>query len=242
VAETNAVLTALEFAYWTGVQLHIYHGTFPRVFELVQAFRQQGTHVTAETCVQYLTLTEDDMERLGARAKVSPPLRSAAERDKLWGLCTAGLIDMVSSDHVPWCCDRKSRPDIFDNAAGAPGVETLVPLMYSEGVAKGRVSINDLARLLATRPAEVFGLSDRKGQIRVGYDADLTVIDPTPEWRLDETMLRSSAGWSLYHGWLIRGKVTKTIVHGQLVFEDGAVQGEPGTGRFVPGKPKEGAM
>lgn len=236
VAETSAVLKALEFALWTGVHLHVYHASLPRVFELVDWFRGQGTRVTAETCTHYLTLSEDDMQRLGARAKINPPLRSPDERDLLWDLCAAGHIDMVTSDHAPWTLDRKSHPNIFDNASGAPGVEVLAPMIYSEGVGKGRLSIQDLARLLSQRPAEIFGLSPRKGQIRIGGDADLMIIDPTIDWILDEANLFSSAGWSPYHGWPMKGKVTKTIVRGQVVFEDGNVVGRPGIGQFVPGQ------
>jgi allantoinase len=241
VAESSAVLKALEFAFWTGVHLHIYHATFPRVFELVDWFRQQGTCVSAETCTHYLTLTENDMERLGARAKINPPLRSADERDMLWELCRTGSIDIVTSDHAPWTLDRKSHSNIFDNASGAPGVETLVPMLYSEGVAKGRLSIHDMARLLSQRPAELFGLSSRKGQIRVGGDADVTIIDPSVEWTLDEQRLLSTAGWSPYHGWRMKGRVTRTIVRGQVVFDGEKVVGEPGTGQFVAGQRDGGA-
>lgn len=236
VAESSAALQALEFAFWTGVHLHIYHISFPRVFELVAWFREQGVRVSAETCTHYLTLTEDDMERLGARAKINPPLRSLDERDLLWKLCAAGHVDMVTSDHAPWTLDRKSYANIFDNASGVPGVEVLVPMIYSEGVAKGRLSIHDLARLLSQRPAEIFGLSSRKGQIRIGGDADLMIIDPTVEWTLNEADLLSSAGWSPYHGWRMQGKVTKTIVRGQVVFDNGDVVGQPGIGQFVPGQ------
>ncbi len=236
VAETSAVLKALEFAFWAGVHLHIYHASFPRVFELVNWFRGQGARVSAETCTHYLTLSEEDVQRLGARAKINPPLRSPDERNLLWGLCTAGQIDIVTSDHAPWPLDQKSYPNVFDNASGSPGVEVLVPMIYSEGVVKGRLSIHDLARLLSQRPAEIFGLSSRKGQIRIGGDADLTIIDPSVEWILDEANLCSSAGWSPYHGWHMQGKVIKTIVRGQVVFEDDNVVGQPGTGQFVPGR------
>jgi allantoinase len=234
VAETSAVLKALEFAFWTGVHLHIYHASFPRVFELVGWFRRQGARVSAETCTHYLTLSEDDVQRLGARAKINPPLRSPSERDLLWDLCAAGHVDTVTSDHAPWPLKRKSHANIFDNASGAPGVEVLVPMLYSQGVAKGRLSIHDLARLLSQRPAEIFGLWPRKGQIHIGGDADLMIIDPAAEWTLDERKLLSSAGWSPYHGWPMQGKVTKTILRGQVVFEDGEVVGQPGVGQFVP--------
>ena len=235
IVETSAVLKALEFAFATGVHVHIYHASLARSFELVEWYRRQGGRVTAETCTHYLTLTDEDMDQLGAKGKINPPLRPAAEHDKLWALCANGTIDQITSDHAPWLPEYKNRANIFDNASGAPGVETLVPLIYSEGVAQGRITIHDFARLLAQRPAEIFGLAPRKGQIRIGADADFTLLDPTAEWLLDEAGLHSSAGWSPYHRWRLQGRVTQTILRGQVIYDGADVTAEPGTGHFVPG-------
>jgi allantoinase len=236
IVESSAVVKALEFAHATGVRLHIYHASFARIFELVEWYRQQGTNVTAETCTHYLTLAEEDMARLKAKGKINPPLRPAAEHEKLWALCATGQVDMLTSEHAPWLAEYKTHPNIFDNASGAPGVQTLVPMIYSEGVAKGRLTIHDMVRVLSQRPAEIFGLAPRKGQIRVGADADLTIIDPNAEWVLDEADQLSSAGWSPYHGWSMTGKVSKTILRGQVIYDGEQVLAEPGTGCFVPGR------
>jgi len=190
--------------------------------------------VTAETCIHYLVLTEADLIRLGARAKVNPPLRSADEQDGLWALCAGDKVAMVTSDHAPWTLDRKSHSNILDNASGLPGVETLLPLLYSEGVAKGRLSIHDLSRLLSENPAKVFGLYPRKGQILVGADADLVILDPDVEWVLDEKTLRSTAGWSPYHGRPMKGRITHTIVRGETVYDGEMIVAQPGFGQFVP--------
>jgi allantoinase len=235
VVETSAVLQALEFALSTGAHVHIYHASLARSFELVEWYRRQGGRGTAETCPHYLTLAEEDMDRLGAKGKINPPLRPATEQAKLWALCANGTIDQITSDHAPWLPRYKNRANIFDNAAGVPGVETLVPLIYSEGVAQGRITIHDFVRLLAEKPAKIFGLAPRKGQIRVGADADLTILDPAAEWRLDEASLHSSAGWSPYHGWRLRGRVTRTILRGQVIFDGAEVLVSPGTGQFIPG-------
>jgi allantoinase len=178
----------------------------------------------------------EDMARLKAKGKINPPLRPAAEHDKLWALCAAGQVDMITSDHAPWLPEYKNHPNIFDNASGAPGVQTIVPMIYSEGVAKGRLTIHDMARLLSQAPAEIFGLTPQKGQIRVGADADLTVIDPNAQWVLDDADQLSSAGWSPYHGWRMTGKVTKTILRGQVIYDGEQVLAEPGMGNFVPGR------
>jgi allantoinase len=230
------VLQALEFALETGVRIHIYHASLARSFELAARYRQQGAWVTAETCTHYLCLSEDDMARLGAKGKINPPLRAAAEKEELWALCSEGYVDLIASDHAPWPSDFKNRPNIFDNASGAPGVEALAPMIYSEGVAKGRLTIQDYIRLLSETPARIFGLSQRKGQIRVGADADLTILDPNARWTLDEAQQHSSAGWSPYHGWELQGKVTKTVLRGRIVYDGQRVVAEPGTGQFVPGK------
>ncbi|NGQ93946.1 dihydroorotase family protein [Brevibacillus sp. SYP-B805] len=234
-AESTAAVTAMELAYYTGVKLHLYHSTFPRVFELVQYYRSQGTKVTAETCAHYLTLSEDDMLTLGAKAKINPPLRSKQDVEALWQLIAKGHVDMITSDHAPWTMERKGNPDIFQNASGAPGVETLLPLMYSEGVAKGRITLLELVRLLSQTPAATFGLDDCKGAISAGKDADLVVLDPRQSYVLDESTLHSSAGWSPYHGRLLHGKIVYTFVRGKMVY-DGQVTGQPGDGRFVRAK------
>ncbi|MBS4197052.1 dihydroorotase [Lederbergia citri] len=234
VAESVAALTALELAFYTGVTLHLYHSTFQRVFDMVDFYRTQGVQVTAETCTHYLTLSEDDMLELGARGKINPPLRKKEDIADLWELIVKGKIDMVTSDHAPWTLDRKENEDIFQNASGAPGVETLLPIMYSEGVATGKITILDLVRILSERPAQTFGLDYCKGSIEIGMDADLVVLNPNQTYMLDEATLHSNAKWSPYHNRKMLGKITHTFVRGKIVYkEDGHLLGEPSFGRFV---------
>ncbi|MEW9033422.1 MAG: amidohydrolase family protein, partial [Planifilum fimeticola] len=125
--------------------------------------------------------------------------------------------------------------DIFQNASGAPGVENLLPLMFSEGVMKGKITLLDLVRLLSERPAATFGLDYCKGAIAAGMDADLVVLDPRESYVLDERSLHSSAGWSPYHDRSVQGKIVYTFVRGKMVY-DGQVIGQPGDGRFVRAK------
>ncbi|REK76034.1 dihydroorotase [Paenibacillus paeoniae] len=233
VSESTAALTVMELAYETGAKLHLYHCTYPRIFRLAETFREMGASVTAETCTHYLTLSEDDMVRLHGRAKINPPLRSTEDVEGLWRLAAEGRIDMITSDHAPWLIGRKSHPDIFQNASGAPGVEQLLPVVYSEGVAKGRLSMLELVRLLCQRPADIFGLGHRKGRIEPGYDADLAIIDPAASWVLDGSKGQSSAGWSPYDGMAMRGLVTHTFVRGESVYEHGSVIGQPGGGSYI---------
>jgi allantoinase len=232
-SETEAVGRVLELAYGTAVHVHIVHASVPRSFDLVERYRREGVHATAETCIQYLVLDESSVMRLGAFAKINPPLRSRAHVDALWRYLASGRIDQVTSDHAPWLLARKSDPDIFRNASGAPGVETLLSLLYYFGVASGRISILDLVALLAERPARNFGLFPRKGWIAPGADADLTVLDPDAVWTVRGSDLHSAAGWTPFEGMELRGRVTQTYVRGRAAYEDGAVVARPGAGQFV---------
>jgi allantoinase len=233
VSETEATLRALELAYWTGVRLHIFHVSLPRCIELASWFRNQGLNVTTETCPHYLLLNEKDMERLGAKVKINPPLRRKEDSEGLWKLVKEGAIDFVTSDHAPWQ-RRKNRPDIFDNASGAPGVQTLLPLLYSEGVAKGRLSVQRLVEVLCESPANRFGLSPRKGRLAGGADADVVVLNPSERWTIESAELLSSAGWSPYRGMTLQGRITHVFLRGRPVLEDGILAGKPGDGQFLP--------
>jgi allantoinase len=233
VSETEAILRALEFAAWAGARIHIFHVSVPRGVSLANWFREQGVPSTTETCPHYLLLNEDDMPRLGARAKINPPLRRAQDSAGLWEQLADGRIDLATSDHAPWKPEKKQFPDIFDNASGTPGVETLLPLIYSEGVAKGRLSLARLVSALCERPSELFGLAPRKGRLAVGADADVVVLDPEARWTLTAEQLHSAAGWSPYEGMTLQGRVTHTFVRGRPVFADPLIVGEPGSGRFI---------
>ncbi len=238
VAETEAVNRVLELAHYTGAHVHIVHASVPRSFDLVHRYRAEGIHVTAETCIQYLVLDETVMERLGPLAKINPPLRTREQVDGLWAHLQAGRIDQVTSDHAPWMLARKNdREDIFNNASGAPGVETLLPLLYHCGVASGRISILDLVRLVAERPARNFRLFPRKGTLVPGADADLTILDPDATWTVRADRLHSAAGWTPYEGMRLRGRVAQTFVRGRLAYEDNTVVARPGDGQFIPAIP-----
>jgi allantoinase len=233
VSETEATLRALEFAHCTGVRLHIFHVSLPRCIELAAWFRSQGLDVTTETCPHYLLLNEEDMKRLGAKGKINPPLRRREDSEQLWRLLEMSLIDLATSDHAPWQLQRKNSPDIFDNASGTPGVQTLLPLLYSEGVSKRRLSLQRLVEVLCEAPANRFGLSPRKGRLAVGADADIVVLNPSERWTIDSAKLLSSAGWSPYHGMTLQGQITHVFLRGRPVLEDGILVGKPGDGQFL---------
>lgn len=237
VAEAEAAGRLLELAHWTGARLHMVHGTLPRTFRLIEWNRGEGVQATGETCIHYLLLTMDALTELGGRAKCNPPLRDREAVSGLWDQLQEGIIDIVTSDHSPYPLHRKETPDIFEAYAGLPGVETLGTLLYSEGVASGRIELARFMELVSAGPADLFGL-EGKGRLELGADADFVVFDPNAEWTLDENDMHYSVGWSPFHGRPVRGKVRSTWLRGRCVAEHGDIA-EPGAGQFV--RPARGA-
>ena len=150
----------------------------------------------------------------------------------LWDRLATGGIDIVTSDHSPYPLARKETKSIFDAYAGFPGVETLGPLLYSEGVATGLIDLARFLELVASGPADVFGLS-RKGRLEPGADADFVVFDPAAASTVSDAETHYAVGWSPYHGRRVRGRVVSTWLRGRRIFSDGDVTGPPGTGQFV---------
>ncbi len=234
VTETVSVLKLLELAFWTDVKLHLYHISHPRTVRLIDLYKEQGVNVTLETCPHYLLLNENDMDRLKAFAKINPPMRSKEATEEMWEMVKCGLIDMITSDHAPWPLKRKQNPNIFDNPSGSPGVETIFPLLFSEGVKKREMSPSMLAQLVCEAPARRFLVFPRKGRIALGADADFVVFDPEVSWTLNTEDMRSSAGWTPYDGMTVNGKIIRTLLRGKTIYDGTEVTAEPGYGQFIP--------
>ena len=246
--EAVATARALAFARATDSPVHVVHLSSAAALDEVRRAKAAGVRVTAETCPHYLTLTEAEYEEPDptrcACFVISPPLRSAADRDALWEGLADGSLDLVATDHVP---DRigvekaeaaKGIP--FDRISnGAPGVETLLALVYSEGVARGRLTVERMVDLLATTPAARFGLA-RKGAIEAGRDADIVVFDPKATRTLRATDLHHTSDYTPYEGLEVRGSVRDVLVRGADVIRDGAFVGRRGAGRFVERGPIAG--
>jgi allantoinase len=233
-SETVAVAAGLQLAVATGAPFHIFHTSTPEAVALVRAARAAGADVTAETCPHYLVLDETDMDRLGAQAKINPPLRSPGQVEANWRLLAEGGYDMVTSDHAPWPLERKSQPANFDTASGAPGVQTLVPLILGEGWLKGRLTLSRCAQVLAENPARRFNLGHRKGALVAGADADYLVFDPSARTTISAATQLSRAGWTPYEGRTVPGAIVETVLRGRAVYRRGVVL-EP-AGRFVAGR------
>jgi allantoinase len=234
IAEVEATLRACEFAREAGVRLHVHHVTHPRCLELAARYRADGLRVTTETCPHYLLLCVDDMDRLKAYGKINPPLRERAEVEGLWADLAAGRIDIVASDHAPWPPSEKDKSDIFANASGCPGLQTMVPLLYSEGVARGRIGLGRFVEVLCQNPARIFDLPAGKGSLRPGADADVILFDPRRRWTVREDQMLSNAKWTPFAGMAVQGAVVATLVRGAFAYREGALLAKPGDGRFVP--------
>jgi dihydropyrimidinase len=239
--EAVATARALAFARAADSPMHVVHLSSAAALDEVRAAKAIGVRASAETCPAYLVLTEERYDEPDpARCAcfvIAPPLRSAADRDALWIGLADGTLDLVATDHVP---DRlgvekaeATQGIPFDRISnGAPGIETLLTIMYSEGVARGRISLERLVDLIATSPARRFGMA-RKGAVEVGRDADLVVFDPAARRVIRAADLHHSSDYTPYEGMAVTGAIRDVFVRGRPVIRDGAFVGQRGFGRFV---------
>lgn len=235
-SETIAVAAGIALAESVAAPFHIFHASVPASAQLALAARDRGADVSTEICPHYLVLDESDMDKLGARGKINPPLRSAPLVERNWRYLSEGGFDMVTSDHAPWPISRKSnRVDIFANASGAPGVQLLVPLILGRGWLGGRLTLLRCAELLAENPARRFNLAHRKGGLSVGRDADYIVFNPSGRTEVRADTQYSMAGWSPYDGWSLAGAIEMTVVRGATVYQKGHIVANRGDGAFVSG-------
>jgi allantoinase len=241
IAELEAIHRALFLAGQAGCRLHVVHVSLPEGVELIDRARAAGQAVTVETCAHYLTLTDEDLVRLGPAAKCAPPLRDTARREGLWDAVLRGEVDCITSDHSPCPTEDKTRgeEDIWQAWGGICGIQTLVPLVMTEGVGRRGLPLEQAARLLAAGPARIAGLWPRKGGFHLGADADLLIVDPDREWRVERSWLQSRHPHSPFVGHRMRGWITHTLVRGRIVARDGEPVHEAGSrGEWVARQPR----
>ncbi|NKC32674.1 dihydroorotase [Falsiroseomonas selenitidurans] len=229
--EADAVQRAGLVTRQAGAPLYIVHCSSAAALDAAVAQRALGGRVWVETCPHYLT--HDIGWEGGAIGKINPPLREAADREALWAGLADGRIDTVATDHVHRDLSGKAG-GIWKASPGCPGMETMLPVLLSEGHAKRGLPLARIAALLAANPARAMGLA-AKGAIAPGMDADFAVVDPAARWTVTREGVLSAAGYSLYEGWEMTGRVVHTLVRGRPVLRDGALEaGAVGTGRYVP--------
>ena len=240
-AEAVATHRVMAFARAADVPVHVVHLSSAAALGQVRDAKARGVRAHAETSPHYLALTDARYASpdLGSVAEcvISPPLRPQSDQDALWDGLARGELDLIATDHVP---DRMSvekagalRGVSFDKVSnGAPGIETLLSIAYSEGVAKGRISVERMVDVLASAPARLFGLA-RKGAIEVGRDADLVLFDPVARRTLRAADLHHTSDYTPYEGLALTGAVRSVFVRGRPVIRDGVFVGTRGFGQFV---------
>ena len=242
-AEEEAINRAIKMGAATRCPAYVVHLSTQLGLERIKQAQAQGQQVWTETCPQYLLLSDSEMARFGPLAKIGPPLRpeDGPDRRALWQGLEQGQMSIVSSDHAPHPQELKQPgwDNIFVDTDGksvpfgSPGVETVVPLMYSEGVVKRGLPIWWLARVMAENPARIFGLYPRKGAIQVGSDADLLILDPKGDRIVTANDHRSNAGYTLFEGWQVSGRPWITLLRGKVLLNQGTLEQKPGYGKFL---------
>lgn len=234
-AELEAVERAIYWAGVTGGRLHVVHVTIAAGMRAAQTAKAAGANVTVETCPHYLYFDEADFVQLGPAAKCAPPLRSRDEVEALWQCVLDGSVDTIASDHspCPWADKAPGLENIWKAWGGISGVQSMLPVLLTEGVHKRGLPLSDLVRLTAGNPARIFGLYPRKGSLLPGADADLVVVDPEAVWELAADDLFYKHKHSAYVGRRFHGRVERTIVRGQTVFADGRICVDPGYGHWL---------
>lgn len=235
-AERAAVERAVAICAVTGSPVYLVHVSSRAALDSARRARAGGLPVFAETRPLYLYLTSEALGRPdGGKYIGSPPLREPGDVAAMWAGLADGSVHALGSDHAPWSLADKIDPalDVVTARQGVADLETMVPMLFSEGVRAGRVSPSRFVSLISAAPARLFGLYPRKGTIAVGSDADLLVLDPQLCRRIDGRGMQSRAGYSVYDGREVHGWPRFTVSRGDVVLEDGEVLAAPGRGRWV---------
>lgn len=242
LAEGEATNRAVALSQLLDVPLLIVHVSAAEAIEVIRNAQTRGLKIYGETCPQYLFLTADDigMDLEGTKFCCSPPPRDKAAQEAVGRGLQNGTFQVFSSDHAPYRFDESGKllkgaqTTFKDTANGVPGIELRVPLLFSEGVRKGRIDLNRFVALTATNHARLYGIYPKKGTIAVGSDADLAIWDPTRETAISWAMLHDNVGYTPYEGRKITGWPVTVISRGRIIIEDNTLKAERGSGQFLP--------
>ncbi len=235
--EAEAIQRVVQWSEATGGQLYIVHMSTAEGADLIRAAQSRGVPVVAETCVQYLVLDDSVFEREdGHLFACCPQLKKPADVERLWRGLKQGEVSVVSTDTCTFTREQKAmwQGDWTKIPMGMPGLETLLPLMYTRGVLEGRLTLEEMCRKLSTNPARLMGLAPGKGAISIGADADLAIIHPTATRTVDPATMETNADWSPYEGWALAGFARTTLSRGETIVDDYRVVGREGRGRWLP--------
>jgi dihydropyrimidinase len=236
LAEAVATQRAVAFAEATGAPVYLVHLSSQRALAICADAQARGVPVFVETRPMYLHLTGERLnEPDGPKYVGQPPLREQSDVDALWTGLAQGVIHTVCTDHAPWSLEAKLDPahNLANLRPGVENLQTMLPMLYSEGVRRGRLSLERFIDVTSRNAARLFGLYPRKGALGVGSDADIVVFDPDAQRVINSSMLKSRAGYSVYDGWSVTGWPAQTLRRGQLVFDGDTILGDPGSGQLL---------
>jgi dihydropyrimidinase len=232
--ESEFVRRALYLAELTDCPLYIVHTTCKKALEEIKLAREHNSKIFVETCPVYLTHTKEMMK--DNLMKVAPPLRSKEDNEALWEGIRDGSIQTVGSDHLALKKESKNG-SIWEASMGISGTATVLPALLSEGYHKRNIPLERIAEITSYNVSKIFNLYPRKGNIQIGFDADLTIVDLDLEKAVTPKMLNSASDFSVYDGWTLKGWPISTIVRGNIVMQDGKIAGKKGFGKFIKRKP-----
>jgi dihydroorotase (multifunctional complex type) len=229
--EVKAIKRIINITEQTNVYAHFCHVSTENGLKAVIDGKKSGMPITCEATPHHLFLSVDDLERTGTLALTMPPVRERHHSAALWDGIKKGEIDILASDHAPHTIQEKKAKVVWDVKVGIPNLETTLPLLLTE-VNRGRLSIGDVVRLMAEKPAEIFKLKG-KGCLKEGNNADLTVVDLNEKYKIDASKFHSKAKYSPFDKWTVKGKPVKTFVNGQLIMDNGEIVAKPGSGKII---------
>jgi len=238
-AEAEAVNRAIALAQMAGAPVYIVHLSSADALEKVSEARDKGIPVFAETCPQYLLLSIEDLDRPnfeGAKYVFTPPLREKWHQDKLWQGLRNNTLQVVSTDHCPFCFKEQKemgRDSFAKIPNGGPGVENRLQLIHHHGVNLKRISLNRWVELVSTTPAKMFGLYPRKGTIAIGSDADLVIWDPNKELTISARTHHMRVDYSMFEGFNVKGDAETVLSRGEVIVDKGKWSGKAGRGEFI---------
>ena len=236
VTEAEASGRFADMANYTGCPGYIVHLTCEGALNAVRNATKRNQHIFVETCIQYLILDASLYEQEdGAKWVMSPPLREKKDQATLWAGINQGLVNVVATDHCPFNWEKKllGKDDFSKIPNGHPAIENRMELLYSEGVHKGKISLNKYVEVACTNPAKIFGMFPRKGTIAVGSDADIVIFDPNEKHILSAKTHHMNVDYSGYEGWEVTGKVKTVLLRGKVAIENNHCNIEKGYGKFI---------
>jgi dihydropyrimidinase len=235
--EAEAIQRAVMWSEVTGGQLYIVHMSTAEGTEIVKQAQARGVPVLAETCAQYLVLNDDVFAREdGHLFACCPQLKKPEDSARLWRGLRDGTVSVVSTDTCTFTRDQKAMwgGDWTKIPMGMPGLETLLPIVYTNGVLGKKLSLDEMCMKLSTNPARIMGLYPRKGAIAVGSDADVAIIHPTSVRTVSPDTMETNADWSPFEGWDLAGFARTTLSRGEVIVDDYRVVGTAGRGKWLP--------